>query len=524
MTKCFLFSAFVVLSNSYFCSGTDTQLIDDACDELKHSTRLRQLLGIVLQFGNRLNTAGKSRQHKAGAFTLDSLLKLSQAKAFDKKTTFLHYVVMIVHRNNEILLNFTDDLPTCMRADKIYWDQCLQDLEEVENQLENVRRISLYEAKARKNNLRSLNKKDDDEDSIGDLELSLEEEVEALRATPTGLFTLSAIKQVSALRDKVESTRKKFVRVLEYFGEDQDSMQPHELFNIFCVFGRDFNKAKEEAFASMKKKQREERKQAGRNPQQKINNGMKGKPPSGPERKTLRASNLQPNMSKVMNDLRSPAKQPVQRPDHSHLQASPHPPPPRKEYHTQDASRIPDQLRPAGSPVDQHLQLQANPEISRVSPTKRMTTYAARQHAPQSMNPDADTPGPRGVQESAQLHGAPNRSGAPLQPIPSQQSAAESLRQKALDRGQHAQTVLGRTTPFSSNALTSESRSPRSSPMSSSEHSSSIPNESVVGSATALASRASMRHRRMQAIKRVNAAKGGQSRNDWGASSQVSSY
>jgi hypothetical protein len=34
------------------------QMIDNACNELSHSNRLRQRLGIILQFGNRLNTAG----------------------------------------------------------------------------------------------------------------------------------------------------------------------------------------------------------------------------------------------------------------------------------------------------------------------------------------------------------------------------------------------------------------------------------------------------------------------------------
>ena len=505
---------YVFFANHLSCA-TDTHQIDDACDELKHSTRLRQLLGIVLQFGNRLNTAGKSRQNKAGAFTLDSLLKLSQAKAFDKKTTFLHYVVMIVHRNNEILLNFTDDLPTCMRADKIYWDQCLQDLEEVENQLENVRRISLYEARARKHNLRNQKATDDDEESIGDLELSLEEEVEALRATPTGLFTLSAIKQVSALRDKVESTRKKFVRVLEYFGEDKDSMQPHELFNIFCVFGRDFNKAKEEAFATMKKKLREERKQAGRNQQQKPTNGLMGKPPSVPERKTLRASNLQPNMSKVINDLRSAPKEPQQRPEN----VRPYTSPPPKSHQLQQSNSVDRSPRtPATAPLQQAQAFHhGNADSNRVSHSPSMTMpYAYRQHVQPSMIPDG--PVSRGTPESTRFQDVVTSTPERSYPLPTPAiSAAESLRLKARSRGQRVQVGTGRSTPVVSNTSTTESRSPRSSPKSSPDDTEGSQHESTLGS------RASMRHRRMQAMKRVNAAKG-QTRNDWGASSQVSTY
>jgi hypothetical protein len=217
----------------------DTVAIESACDELSDSTRLRQLFGFILTFGNRLNMAGSGgnvNTRKTGAFSLDSLLKLHQAKAFDKKTTFLHYLVLIVQRNNELLLNFKDDLPTVFKADKVFWDQCLTDLEEVENQLENVRKIALYQAhqarQARIYQVKRRKQRDDDGNeslSEGEASLTLEEEVEALRATPVGLFTLSAIKYVSSLRDRIETTKSKFFRLLEYFGEEDKKKQPHEL-------------------------------------------------------------------------------------------------------------------------------------------------------------------------------------------------------------------------------------------------------------------------------------------------------
>lgn len=233
-------------------------MVETACDELKNSVRLRKLLGIVLSIGNRLNTAGAAGKRKAGAFSLNSLLKLSHAKAFDKKTTFLHYVVLIVQRNNEILLNFKDDIPTVLTADKLYWDQCLTDLEEVENQLENLRRIALYQARLAQ--LYRLQKKkakseDDGAESLSDESMTLEEEVELLRSTSIGLFTLSAIKKVSTLRDKVETTKLKFGKLLEYFGEEgKRDMQPHELFGVFTTFCRDFDKAKDQVLAEEKKK------------------------------------------------------------------------------------------------------------------------------------------------------------------------------------------------------------------------------------------------------------------------------
>ncbi len=273
----------------------DAEMIDTACDELINSNRLRQLLGIILEFGNRLNTAGNSKS-KAGGFSLESLSKLSQAKAFDKKTTFLHYIILIVERNNELLLKFYDDIPAVVESDNIFWDQCQQDLEEVENQLENVRRMALHEARA---NDEATGVSDDD--SLGELELTLEEEVGSLRASKTGLFTLGAIKQVSALREKIERTRAKCVRLKQYFGVGK-ATEPQEIFSVFSQFTTDFKKAKEQVFSKANKRLREERKKARKTTPKKQK----------PREPMMKASSHQPSMNKLFGDIqqRQPSNTP----------------------------------------------------------------------------------------------------------------------------------------------------------------------------------------------------------------------
>jgi len=238
--------------NNWFRLIIDAATVEQACDELYNSVRLRKLLGIVLNIGNKLNTAGSERR-KANAFTLESLLKLNQAKAFDKKTTVLHYVVLVVRRNNEFLIRFADDLPTVLKADKIHWEQCLLDLDEVENQLENIRKLALMEYR--------MGHPVDDKTADGspvsvEESMSLEEEFAALRSSKVGVFTLDAIKKVSSLRDKAELTQSKFLNLLEYFGEPNKKIQPNELFEIFVTFCRNFSKANEEVLANEKAKVR----------------------------------------------------------------------------------------------------------------------------------------------------------------------------------------------------------------------------------------------------------------------------
>jgi len=55
--------------------------------------------------GNQIND-GESNM----GFTLDSLLKLNAAKAYDKKTTVLQYVITLLYRNDADALLLTEDL------------------------------------------------------------------------------------------------------------------------------------------------------------------------------------------------------------------------------------------------------------------------------------------------------------------------------------------------------------------------------------------------------------------------------
>ena len=297
---------------------SDVFSIEKACDEISTSVRLRKLFGIVLNIGNRLNTAGPGQKRKAGAFSIKSLLKLNQAKAFDNKTTFLHYVVLVVRRNSEKLLDFKDDLPTVFKADKIYWDQCVSELEEVETQLENVRKIALYEAKSSKIIYHVPKTKsfeaDNDSDDLSVDSMSLEDEVSLLRSTKTGMFALSAIRKVSQLRERVDMAKDKFVSLLKYLGESGDStMQPHELFDIITTFSRTFDVVRADVERMEKGKKRDEKKEKDTEARTK-NERLKAiqENQTSPtvkaiqEKKVspfLRASSHQPNLGRVFSDI-----------------------------------------------------------------------------------------------------------------------------------------------------------------------------------------------------------------------------
>ncbi|CAH1423938.1 unnamed protein product [Lactuca virosa] len=72
------------------------QTLEKACNELRNRGLFVKLLEAILKAGNRMN-AGTSRGN-AQAFNLNSLLKLSDVKSSDGKTSLLHFVVEEVVR------------------------------------------------------------------------------------------------------------------------------------------------------------------------------------------------------------------------------------------------------------------------------------------------------------------------------------------------------------------------------------------------------------------------------------------
>ncbi|KAL2328314.1 hypothetical protein Fmac_021741 [Flemingia macrophylla] len=74
--------------------------LEVACNELRKSRLFLKLLEAVLKTGNRMNSG--TYRGGAQAFRLDTLLKLSDVKGTDGKTTLLHFVVQEIIRSEGI--------------------------------------------------------------------------------------------------------------------------------------------------------------------------------------------------------------------------------------------------------------------------------------------------------------------------------------------------------------------------------------------------------------------------------------
>ena len=187
------------------CTITVTA-IENACDDVKMSVGFKKVLKTILKVGNQMND-GK----KHVGFTLDSLLKLQSAKAFDKKTSILQYVIMLIHRNDEKCLQFPKELSHCAEASRLTLDSAYQEQVALRKGLEASLRV------------------------VSDC-LHKDASSTVLNAMSNMTSFLSEAKQaLEELGTKIDNIKNKFTNVLAYFGEE-DSMPSQDFFSTLTAF------------------------------------------------------------------------------------------------------------------------------------------------------------------------------------------------------------------------------------------------------------------------------------------------
>ncbi|KAJ6980116.1 formin-like protein 5 [Populus alba x Populus x berolinensis] len=136
------------------------ETLEVACKELRNSRLFLKLLEAVLKTGNRMNDG--TFRGGAQAFKLDTLLKLSDVKGIDGKTTLLHFVVQEIIRSEGVraaragresrsissVSVKTDDLLEDISPDTEdnYSSLGLQVVSQLSSELENVKRAAVVDA------------------------------------------------------------------------------------------------------------------------------------------------------------------------------------------------------------------------------------------------------------------------------------------------------------------------------------------------------------------------------------------
>ncbi|CAH2073643.1 unnamed protein product [Thlaspi arvense] len=92
-------------------------VVSSACDEIRSSQKLKEIMKHILYLGNTLNQG--TAKGAAVGFKLESLLKLSDTRAPNSKMTLMHYLCKVLASKASHLLDFYKDLESLESASKI---------------------------------------------------------------------------------------------------------------------------------------------------------------------------------------------------------------------------------------------------------------------------------------------------------------------------------------------------------------------------------------------------------------------
>ncbi|XP_038654975.1 disheveled-associated activator of morphogenesis 2 isoform X2 [Scyliorhinus canicula] len=203
-----------------------------ASKELCRSKRLKQLLEVVLAFGNYMN---KGQRGNAFGFRISSLNKIGDTKSsIDRSITLLHYLIMIFEKNYPEILTIQLDLLHVPDAAKV-------NLAELDKEIKNL-----------KNGLKAL------ESELEYQKRHTQNYEDKFVPVMSDFITVASF-SFSEMEDLLAEAKDKYSKMLRHFSEDETKMQPDEFFGIFDAFLQSFTEAKQDLENMRRKKEEEER-------------------------------------------------------------------------------------------------------------------------------------------------------------------------------------------------------------------------------------------------------------------------
>ncbi|XP_072284681.1 disheveled-associated activator of morphogenesis 1 isoform X2 [Pyxicephalus adspersus] len=208
------------------------EAIRSASKQVLQSKSLKQLLEVVLAFGNYMN---KGQRGNAYGFKISSLNKIADTKSsIDKNITLLHYLITVVEKKYPKVVSLHEELQSISEAAKV-------NLTELEKEIGNLR-----------NGLKAV-----------------ETELEYQKTQPSlhGDKFVSVVSQFitvagfsfSDVEDLLAESKELYVKAAKHFGEETNKIQPDEFFGIFDQFLQALSEAKQENENMRKRKEEEER-------------------------------------------------------------------------------------------------------------------------------------------------------------------------------------------------------------------------------------------------------------------------
>ncbi|XP_071971885.1 disheveled-associated activator of morphogenesis 1 isoform X2 [Engystomops pustulosus] len=208
------------------------EAIRSASKQVLQSKNLKQLLEVVLAFGNYMN---KGQRGNAYGFKISSLNKIADTKSsIDKNITLLHYLITVVEKKYPKIINLHEELQSISEAAKVNMTELDKEIVTLRNGLKAVESELEYQKS---------------QSSVpGDKFVSV-----------VSQFITVAGFSFSDVEDLLAESKELFMKSAKHFGEETNKMQPDEFFGIFDQFLQAFSEAKQENENMRKRKEEEER-------------------------------------------------------------------------------------------------------------------------------------------------------------------------------------------------------------------------------------------------------------------------
>ncbi|XP_060210118.1 formin-like protein 18 isoform X1 [Lycium barbarum] len=193
-------------------------IVNSVTDQIRGSSKLKGILQTILYLGNALNQ-GTARGSAAG-FKLDSLLKLTDTRSWNKNMTLMHYLCKILADKMPELLDFSKDLSSLEPAVKIQLKYLAEEMQAISKGMEKV--------------VKELSMSENDG-------LMSENFCKALKE-----FLSPAEGEVSSLAQLFSAVGKNVDSLIIYFGEDPARCPFEQVVSTLMSFQRMFNQALED--------------------------------------------------------------------------------------------------------------------------------------------------------------------------------------------------------------------------------------------------------------------------------------
>ncbi|EDM03582.1 dishevelled associated activator of morphogenesis 1 (predicted) [Rattus norvegicus] len=208
------------------------EAIRSSSEEVLRSSALKQLLEVVLAFGNYMN---KGQRGNAYGFKISSLNKIADTKSsIDKNITLLHYLITIVENKYPKVLNLSEELRDIPQAAKVNMTELDKEISTLRSGLKAVETELEYQKSQ--------------PPQPGDKFVSV-----------VSQFITLASFSFSDVEDLLAEAKELFTKAVKHFGEEAGKIQPDEFFGIFDQFLQAVTEAKQENENMRKRKEEEER-------------------------------------------------------------------------------------------------------------------------------------------------------------------------------------------------------------------------------------------------------------------------